>query len=580
MHELTYLYDILVLLGSSILIVVCMNKLRLSPVLGYLLVGAAVGSNGFNIIDPKTQATSISEFGIVFLLFVIGLELTIERLVRMRLHVFGFGSLQVLITTCMLAWLINKYCHITMSVSILLAAALSMSSTAIVLPVLNENKRQSTQVGRLSLSVLLMQDLAVVPLLAILPILQEQPDDMVLLITVGKAIIKAILTIITITVAGRIFLTPFFSFIGSVKTDEVYVTAALLIVLGASCITSELGLSNAMGAFLAGLLIAETEYRNKIEESIIPFQGLFLGLFFLTVGMSIDIHFIMNNFLTIFIYAVVLVLTKSSVIFALAKIFRFPWGASINAAMLLCQGGEFAFILFSMAAKLGVIGEDFAQLLLMVVAVTMAITPLLAVIGSKLEDKIDSMNDVDYNMEFKGISDLGGHVIIGGFGRVGRMVAYMLAQEQVDFIAVDSNAALVKKARMQGFTIYHGDLCQDDILRAVGISRAGCIVLSMSDKTAVRKITRIVCKEFKKHKNLPHIIARVEDYKQSDFMKKAGVSAAIPMTIETGLQLGSAVLIDIGIPEHEIISLKEKIRKNDYIITRKIELPSGKLPDD
>jgi CPA2 family monovalent cation:H+ antiporter-2 len=547
-----------------------MNKLKLSPVLGYLVAGAIIGSNGY--LNDNPEIYSISEFGVVFLLFVIGLELTMERLMKMRLHVFGFGSLQILITMCVLGMLIKKYSELPLSISLLLSAVLAMSSSAIVLPVLSENKRQSTQVGRLSLSVLLMQDLTVVPLLAIMPILKEGPNDIELLLAVGQAGIKAILSIILITIFGRIFLRPFFSLIGSVKSDGVYFKAALFIVLGASSATAELGLSNAMGAFMAGLLIAETEYRNKIEDSILPFQGMMLGLFFITVGMQIDVSFIIDNAQKIFLYSGVLLSVKLIIIFLIALLFRFPLGASINSAMLLCQGGEFAFILISMASNSKMIADDFAQLLLMVVAVTMAITPLFAMIGNKIEDRIDSRKDVDLNLEFKGISDLNGHIIIAGLGRVGRMVAYMLAQEQIDFIAVDSNASLVKKARSQGFPIYHGDLSQEDTLKAVGILRASCIVLSMSDKAAVRKATRLIIKDYKQHMKNLHIIARVEDYKHGEFLKRCGATMAVPTTIETGLQLGAAVLTDAGVPEHEIISIKDKVRKNGYILTKEIEL--------
>lgn len=571
MHEMKYLYDILIFLGLSVFIVTCMNKLKLSPVLGYLIVGAVIGSDGYLAAHPQIHA--VSELGIVCLLFVIGLELTIERLIRMRLHVFGFGSLQVLITMCSLSWLGKNLCGIPLDIGLLLSAALAMSSSAIVMPVLNESKRQATQVGRLSLSVLLMQDLAVVPLLAIMPILKNNPDDIQLMFAVGKAGIKAILSIIAITILGRIFLRPFFSLIGSVKTDDVFFKAALFLVLGGACVTAELGLSDAMGAFMAGLLIAETEYRHKIEESIVPLQSMLLGLFFITVGMQIDIDFIMNNAKKICTYAGALMTVKFIVIFLIALLFRFPLGASINSAMLMCQGGEFAFILISMAVDDKMIAADLAQLLLMVVAVTMAITPLFAMLGSKIEDKIDSTINSEVSFEFKGISDLNEHIIIAGFGRVGRMVAYMLMQEQIHFIAVDSNASLVKKARAQGFPIYHGDLSQEDTLKAVGLSRASAVVLSMSDKTAIRKTTRLISKEYKNVKNL-HIITRVEDYKHADFMKRCGATITIPTTIETGLQLGAAVLVDAGIPEHKIITLKEKIRKNDYILTREIEIPA------
>ena len=569
MLDLGYMQDILILLSVSIIIEVFMTKLKMSPVLGYLVVGALIGNNGFNIVTPNEYTESIAEFGVVFLLFVIGLELTFERLIRMRLHVFGFGTMQLVITTYILANLINTYFKMSILVSGVLAAALSLSSTAIVLQVLGESKRQHTQVGRLSLAVLLMQDFAVVPLLTIIPILTEQSGNIAGVI--GMAMLKAVGTIVVITIIGRIFLRPFFSLIGSAKKEELFVTTALFIVLGASWVTSQRGLSTAMGAFLAGLLIAETEYRNKIEDSIMPFQGIFLSLFFITVGMSIDIGFIMKNFSKIMLIAGVLLVVKSTVIVVLSKIFRFTWGSSIHSGLLLSQGSEFAFILLAMASKQNIIPSHTAQLLLMVVAFTMAITPLLAIIGAKIEDGLGNMEELDPHQEFKGVSDLSSHVIIAGFGRVGRMVAYMLSQEQIDYIAIDSNVALVKKARAQGYQIYHGDMASDGTLKAVGANRAAAIVLSMSDRTSLRKATRLVAKEFK-HLN---IVVRVEDYKHGFKMRKLGASSTVATTIETGLQLGGAILRALNIPEHDLLVIKDKVRRDDYLLVEEIELFKG-----
>lgn len=569
MHNFGYLQDILILLSVSIIIEVFMTKLKMSPVLGYLVVGALIGDNGFSIIIPNEYTESIGEFGVVFLLFVIGLELTFERLIRMRLHVFGFGTMQIAITAYILANLIKSYFKMSLLISSVLAAALALSSTAIVLQVLNEGKRQHTQVGRLSLAILLMQDFAVVPLLTIVPLLNDISGNIGGII--GMAMLKALGTIIVITIIGRIFLRPFFSLIGSAKKDEVYVTTALFIVLGAAWVTSQRGLSTAMGAFLAGLLIAETEYRNKIEDSIMPFQGIFLALFFITVGMSIDIGFIIKNFKKILLLSGVLLAVKTIVIIVLSKIFRFSWGASVHSGLILAQGSEFAFILFSIAAKLNIIPYNTAQLLLMVVACTMAITPILAIIGAKIEDGLGNMEETDSQQEFRGVSDLTSHVIIAGFGRVGRMVAYMLSQEQIDYIAIDSNVALVKKARSQGYQIYHGDMASDSTLKAVGASRAAAVVLSMSDRTSLRKATRLIAKEFK-HLN---IIARVEDYKQGFKMKKLGATSTVATTIETGLQLGGAILRALNVPEYDLTVIKDKVRKDDYLLVEEIELFKG-----
>ncbi|RZI47197.1 potassium transporter [Rickettsiales endosymbiont of Peranema trichophorum] len=569
MEHSGYLADVLILLSASVFIVVVSKKLRLSPVLGYLIVGTAIGEHGLNLIEASESSHYLAEFGVVFLLFVIGLELSFERLIQMRAHVFGFGGLQLLLTTCAIAMLMNRFYKMDISVMILVSAAFALSSTAIVLQVLAENKRQSSQVGRLSLAVLVMQDFAVVPLLAILPIITQPKDDIINAILAAG--IKAVIAIIIITLAGRLLLRPFFTVIGSVKSEEVFVSTTLLLVLAAASLTNELGLSTATGAFIAGILIAETEYRNKVENNILPFKSLLLGLFFMTVGMTINVDFILQNLSKVFVLSSILLLIKGFIIFILSKIFRFRTGAAIHSGLLLSQGGEFAFVLFGLAAQQSIIGKDLAQLLYMVVAVTMAVTPLLSIVGAYIEDRLDLEEELEANQAFKGVSDLSGHVIVAGFGRVGRVVAYMLSQEHVNYIAVDSNYALVKKTRDQGFPIYHGDLAMIDILQAVGTNRAAAIILTMGDKLSIRKAIKTIRANFK---NLD-VIVRVEDYKHGKQLQKLGATAVVPSTIETGLQLGGALLKLLKIPEHETLAMKEMIRQNDYLVTEEMELFRG-----
>ena len=321
MHNLRYLPDVLLLLSASIFIIVFLKRLKLSPVLGYLVVGMLIGRHGFDLIQEPRYSHIFAEFGVVFLLFVIGLELTIERILKMRLHVFGFGGLQLLITSTIFFFVFHYWLGFSIAVGIVVSTALALSSTAIVLQVLHENGRQSTQVGRLSLSVLLMQDFAVVPLLAVLPILSESEDAIVS--ALGLSALKAFGAIFAFILLGRIFIRPLFSLIGSVNSEDVYVPTTLVIVLGAALITNNLELSTAMGAFLAGLLIAETEYRHRVESSILPFKSLFLGLFFMTVGMSINLHFIKDHFHSLLLAAAGLMFIKASVIMLLCKVFRF-----------------------------------------------------------------------------------------------------------------------------------------------------------------------------------------------------------------------------------------------------------------
>lgn len=564
MNDLHYLVDVLILLIASVFIVVSMNKLKLSPVLGYLVIGAFIGKYSLDLMHDYEYMEVLAEFGVVFLMFVIGLELTFERLIKMRWYVFGFGMLQIILSALIIAHVISIMFKFPTAVNIVVASAMALSSTAIVVQVLNETNRQSTQVGRLSISILLMQDLAVVPLFILLQVIVESGGEGMVM-AISWAILKAIITIVCITFIGLLFIRPFFSVISSVKNNEIYVTTALLIVLGAAWITNKLGLSTAMGAFIAGLLIAETEYRYKIKESIMPFQGIFMALFFLTVGMSINIDFIVANYKMILMLSTVFITIKALVIMLLCKLFKFNWGVTINAGLLVSQISEFAFILFNIAAKQNIIGDTQVQLLLMVVAFTMALTPLLSSLGIKIEDKIGMSLDSD--QEFKGVIDLSGHVIIAGFGRVGKVVAYVLDQKQVDYIAVDSNASLVRRSRRKGFHIYHGDLSTHEALQAIGAERASAIVLSMDDRSSITKTTRIVSKSFP---NL-QIIARVEDWKHANYLSKLGLHFAIPTTIETGLQLGCTVLRNLYFPEHEIVSLKDKARGNQYSFMHEVD---------
>lgn len=570
MQELEILNEFLVLLVVSIINVVLSKRLNLSPVLGYLCLGAMLGA--YSIVGDNSYIQHISEFGVVFLLFVIGLELSFDRLMQMRRHVFGFGGLQIIITTAILAYLLMAVKGLAIEAAIVIGCALSLSSTAVVMQVLSESKRQSSQVGRLSLSVLLMQDFAVVPLLAITPMIAEPSDKLLKLI--GMSGIKALVAIILITIAGRLLLRPFFRLVGSAKSEEIYVSTTLLLVLGASYMTAKFGLSTAMGAFIAGILIAETEYRSRVEQSIMPFKSLLLGMFFLLVGISIDTHYIYSRIADVLIASFSLIVIKAAVLFLLCKIFRFRNGAAIHSALLLSQGSEFAFILFSMAASQGVINQSLAQFLLVVVSITMAVTPLLALAGRLIEDRLDEQDELDKSSEFKGVSDLDQHIIISGFGRVGRVIAYMLYEMNYNYIAVDSDLMLVKKARAQGFPVYHGNLANIEILKAVGADRASCMILTMNDKNALKSAVRVVSSHFR---DLP-IISRAEDFKHGKGLLKLGADICVPATIETGLQMGGALLKQLGVAELEVLDIKEQFRRNEYAFTEEIELFRGLAP--
>ncbi len=353
MHDFSFLQNTVVILLAAVVVVAIFKRFHLSPVLGYFVAGAAIGEHGWFHFVKSADTEVFGELGVVFLLFAIGLELTFERLKSMRVHVFGFGGMQFLLTfgvifLCLYVFGINT------NTAIVISGGFALSSTAIVLQVISEERKQSTQVGRLSLAVLLMQDLAVVPLLVLVPLLASGKDAHVLEL-IGSVLFKAIFVLIAIFVLGRLLLRPIFRIINytTSKNNELFIGTTLLIVLASALATEMMGLSLALGAFVAGLLVAETEFHLQAEESINPFKGLLLGLFFMTVGMSFNISLVLQEWHTIIMISFFLIVIKAFIIMALGFGFRFNWGTSIHAGLLLAQGSEFAFILFNLASRQG-----------------------------------------------------------------------------------------------------------------------------------------------------------------------------------------------------------------------------------
>lgn len=568
MHQIDFLPDIVLLLLTAIVIVTLFRYIKMSPVLGYFAAGAMIGEHGFNIVT--TQETAVfAEFGIVFLLFAIGLELTFERLKAMRMHVFGFGTLQVVITSIVLGTIVTLM-DFPVSTAAIIGGGLALSSTAIVLQVIAENRQQSTQVGRLSLATLLMQDFAVVPLLVLVPLLAG--DHTTIMSAMGLAFLKAIFVLAMIFIAGRLFLRPLFAMIGSsnaAKTNELFVATTLLIALSAAWGTEQFGLSLALGAFVAGLLVAETDFQHQVEEAISPFKGLFLGLFFMTVGMSINVTMIINELPLILSLSLGLILLKAIIITSLCMRFRFSLGASIHAGLLLAQGGEFAFILFGLASGKGIIGHNTAQILMLVVTVTMALTPLLSLFGNMIVKRLEKEKRLTEESILKETADLDNHVIIAGFGRVGKMVARLLEAEHVHYVAVDIDADHATSGRKECFPVYHGDSSRIETLQSLAIERAQSVIITIENEVTLLKTTRKINKHFP---NMP-IIVRAKDLSKTEELKNAGATVIVPETYETGLQLGGAVLKSVGISEFEVSRIKNQFRAGNYVLAKASDLP-------
>lgn len=559
------LTDILAIIAAAVFIVALFKRLKLSPVLGYLVAGALIGDHGLKIVSHQ-QTSFISEFGVVFLLFAIGLELSFERLKAMRKYVFGLGSLQVAVTALVIAllciFIMNDH-----SAAIIIGGGLALSSTAIVMQVIEESRSQQAQVGRISLAILILQDFIVVPLLVIIPLLAGGSTSSItsaLLIAFGKAILALLL----IFVAGRLFLRPLFKFIAAKDTDanELPIALTLLIVLSAAIGTEHFGLSLALGAFVAGVLVAETEFRLQAEESIYPFKSLLLGLFFMTVGMNIDVFEIYNKIYLIAGLSIGLIVIKASIISALCVLFGFNKGVALHAGLLLSQGGEFAFILFGLGHKSGIIEAQTADILLLVVTCSMALTPVVAAIGRRFADSLESdAGKAPVQIIERGARDLVNHVIIAGFGKVGKMVARVMEVEGINYIAIDLNGDLVKEEIANGFPVFKGDISQSDMLKAIGADRALAVILAMNNEVTIKKAARSISHHYQDI----DIIIRAKNLKSSNEFYEAGATIIIPVDYETGLQLGGAALKSVGISENEINRIKNQFRLGNYVMAKR-----------
>ncbi|WP_374698662.1 monovalent cation:proton antiporter-2 (CPA2) family protein [Wolbachia endosymbiont (group B) of Limnophora tigrina] len=554
-----HLFDIIILLSAAVFIVIAFWKMNISPVLGYFVAGAVIGSHGFNLIHSAEAMDNLAEFGVVFLLFIIGLELTFERLIAMRIHVFGFGSLQVIVTMVAI-WCIALAFGVNTSIATVIGGGLALSSTAIVLQVLQEKGSQASQVGRLSIAVLLMQDFAVVPLIVLVPLLAGNSEHS-LISSLAGSLVQAAIALVLIFITGRLLLRPLFSVIAKMESNEVFISTTLLIVLGAAFITEQFHLSLALGAFVAGLLVAETEYRHSVEHAVLPFKDLFLGLFFMTVGMSINTELLLNKLPLITLLSIILIVLKTSIIYILCRFFGFKSAPAIQAGLLLSQGGEFAFILFRLADELNVLPSEIAQVLMMVTTVTMAFTPLLSGLGDWIANSFSTEKTIlDDEAVETDTQDLYNHVIVAGFGRVGYMVTKMLTAEHLSYVVVDIQSKIVKEGKSDSFPIYLGDATRCEILKSVGIERAQALVISIKNEVTIKKVVSLVAANF------PHvnIVIRLPDLSNVEVYRDLGASKIIPETSEIGLQLGGAALSLSGISESGVTSLKSRFRKGNY----------------
>ncbi|MBI1275602.1 potassium transporter [bacterium] len=555
MHDASFLMDVLLLLAAAVVVVVVFRRMNVSPVLGYLVAGGLIGPYGFGVIKHADSTAGIAEIGVVFLLFMIGLELSFERLRDMRRHVFGLGSMQFVFTGLLLMMMLMLLWQKHWAVALVLGFGLALSSTAIVLQVVRERGGQASQVGRLSLAVLLLQDLAVVPLLVVVPLLAGN-DQAGIGLLLGKALINGMIVMVAIVLIGRLFLRPIFRLIASIDNQEIFVALTLLIVLGSSFATHSMGLSMALGAFLAGLLVAETEFHHQVEADIMPFKGLFLGLFFMTVGMQLDIDLLKNDTLFIVLCTLGLVTLKSAVLALVCRLSGIRWPVAIQTGLLLSQGGEFAFILFGLAAESKLLDKGTSQQLMVIVTMSMAVTPLLGVTGEKLARWMEKRNTAQPQHILADTSDLDHHVVLAGFGHVGQSLGEMLEMEGIAYVAIDTSAKLVSEQRKKQKPIYYGDTRRADVLDAVGANRASVIVFTY---TGGQELARSIAATKRAYPGTL-IAARAVDSANADKLRRAGASVIISEYLETSLLFGQAVLKARGVSDIETRRIAQAIR--------------------
>lgn len=531
----------------------------LSPVLGYLAAGALLGPLGLGslikafpflywvtVVDAKNVA-GIAELGVVFLLFLIGMELSYERLKAMRRLVFGLGSLQIILTAAVIGGIAALVGN-PPAVSIILGACLALSSTAIVIEVLSNQGRLATTAGRASFSVLLAQDLAVIPILLFVSILGAGASSSVVT-SLMLALLNAGLAVGAIVIVGRLFLRPLFRLVASAGTSELFVAAALFVIIGTGVAAAMAGLPMALGAFIAGLLLAETEFRKAIETTIGPFKGLLLGLFFFTVGMNIDFRELARQPVWLFASVVGLIGIKSILLTGLARIFRLPWSAAIETGLLLGPGGEFAFVGIGMATTLGLINAQVSSFTLAVTSITMALIPALSLVARRLAPKFADHKALapEFAVAPSGGS---GHAIVVGYGRVGQVVCSMLERHSVRYIAVDHDADAVPQHRRSGREVYYGDATHLEFLKSCGVADARAVIVTVAAEAAIDEIVRQV----RALRPDIVIVSRARDAAHARHLYAIGVTDAVPETVEASLQLSEATLIGLGLATGLVIA--------------------------
>lgn len=559
------LQPVLILLATAVLAVVIFRSLRLPPMLGYLLAGVIIGPHALGWIAESDETRHLAEFGVVFLMFSIGLEFSLPKLVAMKRIVFGFGTAQVIISMLLVmvvAWVFG----LDWRVGFVLGGALAMSSTAIVIKMLAERVELNSAHGRQVIGILLFQDLMVIPLLIIVPALATEIDSDTNDLAI--AILKVVVVLVIILFFGQKLMRPWLHLVARQRSSELFVLNVLLITLGLAWLTGLAGLSLALGAFLAGMLISETEYRYQVEDDIKPFRDVLLGLFFVTIGMLLDIQVVIENFLWVFVMLSALILLKAVVITGLSRLFNADSSVAVRTGMSLAQAGEFGFVLLAQAGAIGVIENSVLQPVLAAMALSMFIAPFMIEYSEPMIQRFYSSEWMHRAMQITAIAAqtmaTQNHVIICGYGRSGQSMSRILEQESIPFIALDLDPRRIREATNAGESVVYGDAARREVLIAAGLMRAKVLVVSYADTISTLKILRHV-QELRPELS---VVVRTHDDSDIDLLKDAGATEVVAEIMEGSLMLAFHALMFVDVSTGRILRRIREIREQRYRLLR------------
>lgn len=556
---------IIILLVSAVLGVALFRALRLPAMLAYFTVGLAFGPHAFGLLPDTQSSREFAEFGIVFLMFSIGLEFSLPQLYAMRKKVVGVGGSQVVITLLAIMG-VSKLVGLSWPAAFVVAAALTMSSTAIVSKMLAERLDLNSRHGRLSIGTLLFQDIAVVPVLVLIPALATTVTD--ISVVLGIAFLKAAGMLLFLFTVGKWLINPWFNLVAAQRSRELFVMNVLMVTLLLAYVTSLAGLSLALGAFIAGMLISETRYRYQVESDISPFRDILLGLFFISVGMLLNLNEIAQNIGYIVLVLIAFMAFKALVILAVVRVMKYETGVAVRTAVILAQAGEFGFVILALGADQGLIAGKILQIVLAASLLSMVIAPLLVQHNGKLARKLVRSYSRNSNQVIQHIEEaslhLTDHVIICGYGRSGQYLGRFLNEEHIPYIALDIDPARVIEAASAGENVMYGDAARRVVLEAAGGLRAKALIISYADTPAAMKILHMVQENYPK---LPVIVRTVDDTNM-EALRQAGATEVVPEILEGSLMLASHALMLLGVPLNRVVKRIRMFREERYKLFR------------